>query len=73
MLPVEVARREARRNEPPAPLFDTIQYRGVPLAVTDDHQLLGDDFIDELDRRIQALTPEDMLEGEGETEERPRS
>lgn len=25
-------------------------------------QLRGDDFMDELDRRIQALTPEDMLD-----------
>ena len=28
----------------------------------DGEQLRGDDFMDELDRRIQALTPEDMLD-----------
>jgi hypothetical protein len=28
----------------------------------DGRQLRGDAFMDELDRRIQALTPEDMLD-----------
>jgi hypothetical protein len=30
--------------------------------MSDNEQLRGDDFINELDRRIQALTPEDMLD-----------
>jgi hypothetical protein len=38
---------------------------GVPDESLDD-QLRGEDFMNELDRRIQALTPEDMLDGEGE-------
>lgn len=29
-------------------------------------QLRGEDFMDELDRRIQALTPEDMLDASEE-------
>ena len=34
----------------------------------------GEDFMNELDLRIQALTPEDMLDGgEYEDEERPQS
>jgi hypothetical protein len=39
-----------------------IRRQGVPLAVPDDQQLLGKDFMDELDRRIQALRPEDILD-----------
>ena len=42
---------------------------GYLLGVPDeppDGQLRGEDFMNELDRRIQALTPEDMLEGEEE-------
>jgi hypothetical protein len=30
--------------------------------VPDNEQLRGEDFMDELDRRIQGLTPEDMLD-----------
>jgi hypothetical protein len=30
--------------------------------VPDDEQLRGEAFMDELDRRIQGLTPEDMLD-----------
>ena len=35
---------------------------GVSLTVPDNEQLRGDAFMDELDRRIQALMPEDMLD-----------
>ena len=43
----------------------------VFLPVPDDQELWGEDFMNELDRRIQALTPEDMLDtsaGDARTE-----